>query len=85
MSVHCSPQARHTTGWRDISVSNGWASMSFGVAVGAVVRALEIICLLFVVHAYTPMSTSLMAPFCCCRRRTDSPFFLASMLALWTP
>ena len=33
------------------------------VAVGAVVRALEVICLLFVVHVQAPMSTSLMDPF----------------------
>src|ERR1035437_4985747 len=32
----------------------------------------------------TPMSTSLMDPFCCWRRRTDSPFFLASIVALST-
>ena len=37
------------------------------------------------VHDYTPMSTSLMDPFCCWRRRTDNPFFLASIVALWTP
>src|ERR1017187_2628771 len=33
----------------------------------------------------TPISTSLMDPFPCWRRRTDKPFFLASMVALWTP
>src|ERR1019366_7041394 len=37
------------------------------------------------VHIPTPISTSLMDPFCCWRRRTDNPFFLASIVALWTP
>ena len=36
-----------------------------------------------VLFIYNPMSTSLMDPFCCWRRRTDSPFFLARpMVAL---
>jgi hypothetical protein len=36
-------------------------------------------------HNYTHMRTSLMDPLGCGRRSTDSPFFLASMVALWTP
>jgi len=37
---------------------------------------------LLLVHNHTPISTSLMEPFCWCRRRTDNPFFLASSVAL---